>query len=204
MKIKNLIFAFIFTVSINSSLLGQIKKGSWQIGLSGSPLFDTNISGLQGGLFSGNVDYSLSDKFSIGLMPYFGFTKNEVTYIYNTVLDQPVYYSKYSYKSFGLNIDFKYFLIKSTKIKPYVSFIPGVGKTRYSYFETDGMGDVRIDEIRDYNTFNLGVGLGALFKISEAFYIDTKVTYSSVADMSKPNPIKFIYPSIGIIKSFRK
>ncbi len=202
MNIKIFVVAFIFLIGYSPSLLGQIEKGSWQVGLSGAPLFDTNASGLQGGLFTGSVDYSFSNRFAIGLMPYYGFTKNEVTYIYNTVLNQHVHYSEYSYKSFGLNLDFKFYMLNSVKIKPYISFISGIGKTRYNYFETDGLGDVRTDEKSDYNTFNLGLGLGSLFKISETMYIDVKVTYSSVADLSKPNPIKFVYPSIGIIKSF--
>lgn len=83
-----------FFISFSPSLLGQMEKGFLQVGLSGSPSFDTNASGLQDGLFDGSVDYSLTNRFSIGLMPYYGFTKNEVTYIYNAALIQPVYYTE--------------------------------------------------------------------------------------------------------------
>lgn len=109
---------------------------------------------------------------------------------------------KDNFKSVGINLNLKFYLINSNKIKPYLTVVAGLGSTYNNYSQTDQAGEIRFEEKETYNTLNLGMGVGASFKISKSLYIDTKVMYMSVGDFANLNPIKFVYPSIGIIKTF--
>jgi len=200
-SINQSILIFILTL-FSFSALAQIEKGSWQIGINGAPLVDTYVSKVSGGLFSVNVDYFLSNRMSVGIAPYYGFTRDVGHYGYDLITMQPVGYKKKSYDSFGFNIDMKFFLLKSNIVKPYVTLLGGVGKTFYTFYsETEGK--TRMYERKtNYNSYNLGLGLGAQFKIANNMYIDAKVMYSCIASFEDPAPVKFVYPSIGLIKSF--
>ncbi len=202
MKNKIYLFVFIPFLFCSSSLFGQIEIGSWQMGVSGAPLFDTNMSGLQGGLFTANVDYSLTPKFSVGLMPFYGFTINEGPVGIDPRTMQTWGVQKNNFKSIGINLDLKFYPINSNKIKPYLTVVAGLGSTYNNYSLTDQTGEIRSEEKETYNTLNLGMGVGVSFKISKSLYIDSKVMYMSVGDLANPSPIKFVYPSIGIIKAF--
>lgn len=167
-----------------------------------APLFETNMSGLQGGLFTANVDYTLTKRLSIGLMPFYGHTKNEGSVGIDPTTMQTCGIWKDNYKSVGINLNLKFYLINSNKIKPYLTVISGFGKTQNHNLFRNQSGDVVRDKKETINTFNLGMGVGASFKISKSLYIDSKVMYMSVGALANPAPIKFVYPSIGIIKTF--
>lgn len=202
MRITVILFAFITFFIFNAPLFGQIQKGSWQIGLSGAPLLELNASGYIGSLFTANVDYALTKRLSIGIMPFYGYTKTEYPVGYNQISMQYWGNRERAYKSTGLNFDLKYYPINSTKIKPYFTAVTGLGSTYYNSSLTDQSGDISYQDKERYNTLNLGIGIGASFQISKSLYIDSKVMYMRVSDFSNPSPIKFVYPSIGIIKTF--
>lgn len=203
MKNKIYLFVFIPFLFCTSSLFGQIEKGSWQIGLSGAPLFETSNSSYQGSLFTANVDYSLTKRLSLGLMPFYGYIKSEGSMGIDPITMQSWGIWKDNFKSVGINLNLKFYIINSNKIKPYLTVVAGLGSTTNNYSRTDQTGDIQSWKGEPFKTLNLGVGVGASFKISKSLYIDSKVMYMSVGDFANPSPIKFVYPSIGIIKTFQ-
>ncbi len=202
MTFRTIQFTISFLLSVNSLLFAQIGKNSWQIGAHGAPLIETGCSCVSGGLLTINADYFLSEKFAIGLVPYYGFTENEGHYGFDLTSMRPWGYSKTSYNSIGTNVDFKYFLMKSGNIKSYLSVFTGIGKTQRKYYDEYQSGEVRKKTMEEMNTYNLGAGLGAQFRLSGSFYLDAKIIYSRIASFEAPNPSYFIYPSIGLIRSF--
>ena len=120
MKNKIFLIAFIQFLFFTSSLFGQIEKGSWQIGVSGAPIFATNYSGLQGGLFSIDVDYALTKRLILELSPFYGYTNNEYSSVFVMPGMQPRIYSKSNFRSTGINFALKYYLINFSRLICYL------------------------------------------------------------------------------------
>ncbi|MCG8306279.1 MAG: hypothetical protein MI975_02730 [Cytophagales bacterium] len=193
--------ALVIFIGLPSNIKAQTGKGCWEIGIHGAPLFKSQTVKVSGGLITINTDYFISDKLSAGFAPYYGFTGNEGHSGYNLMTMEPVGYSKTGYNSFGANLNLKFFLLKSSAARPYITILGGLGRTYYSFYsETEGKYRV-YEKNTDYETFNLGTGIGARFRIVKSIHADAKIMYAGIAGFDHPSPTMFLYPSLGFIKS---
>lgn len=172
------------------------------MGVHAAPLIQTNSSGVGGGLFSVNFDYFLLNRLSFGASPYFGFTREQGPYGFDLVTMQPVGTHRVSYNSLGINLELKYFITDSNIVRPYAVLMSGLGRTYFNnYFETESKSNTH-EHAGYFNSYNYGVGLGSQIMIAPSLSVDVKFMYSGIVCMDNPISAKFVYPSIGLIKTF--
>ncbi len=180
----------------------QIQKYSWQAGLSVAPLFELNSSGLNGKLFNLHGEYSFSNRFILGIQPYYACTNEKMIYAYDLIHEEPKEIQKDVFYSFGANVELKFILKDNIKFKPYSSVIFGVGHSRYHIYHNNVFGQLEPQDRGYFYNYNLGIGLGAYFFLNEKWYLDTKMMYTDVSASKDIESSSYLYPSVGIIKVF--
>jgi hypothetical protein len=203
MKNKFFNLIFIFPLFVSSISVGQIQKGKWNVGLGGGPLFELNSTGLNGGLFSIESEYGMTNSLIIGAKPYFAITNEKAYYAYDLTLKRPVGLHKDSFTSFGVNLELKFILMKTSLIRPYMVVLLGAGHSNYPLLNRNIWGELVADEKIDFINYNKGVGLGTYFQLTQSLSIDAKLTYVDVtANKKNIEASRYIYPTIGILKTF--
>jgi len=185
-----------------STAFSQIQKNTWQAGLSFSPLFELNSSGLNGVLVNLHGEYSFSNRFIFGIQPYFAFTDEKMIYAYDLLLQEPREIQKDVFYSFGLNGELKFILHESEKIVPYSSVIFGVGHARYLLYQSNVFGQLEPKHKGYFTNYNLGIGFGAYVHLMEKWYLDAKMMYTDVTASKNIEASSYLCPSIGVIKAF--
>ncbi len=202
MRSKRLLYLLFFSLIISYNSFSQIQKGSIQVGLSGAALFELNSAGLNGGLINLHGEYSISNRFIVGIQPYYALTDEKMTYAYDLLRHELREIQKDVFRSFGANLEFKFVLRNHPKFKPYSSVILGAGYSSYHVYHNNVFGDMEPEDHGKFVNLNLGIGLGAYYRITKSWFLDAKFMYTDVTANKNVEASSYIYPSIGIIRTF--
>lgn len=180
----------------------QIEKGSWQIGISGAPLFELNSSGWNGTLLNLNVEHSFSNRFIVGLHPYYALTDEKMKYAFDLISGQPKGIQKDVFRSFGINAEIKFALHKIKRFTVYSSVLGGIGSSQYHLYHSNVFGDLVAQDQGQFINYNLGVGFGTYVNLPKGWHLDLKVMYTDAYDNKNLDLSSYVYPCIGVVKSF--
>ncbi|MTI38875.1 outer membrane beta-barrel protein, partial [Fulvivirga lutimaris] len=130
---KKLLAVVLFCLSSLNSF-GQTDKGTFQIGISGLPIFYPDNTEETGYSIRSNLGYFPANRFSIGLMPFAGKVEDM--------------------KALGATVYFRYYL-SNNHISPFFEAGVGFGNLKYDdYPQYNGT----------MNAFNIGPGIHYNFK----------------------------------------
>jgi hypothetical protein len=186
----------------STNSFAQIKKGSWQLGVSGAPLFELGSSGLNGVMINLHAEGTFSDRFIAGIQPYYAFTDENKSYAYDLTLQKPRSIRKDVFHSFGLNAELKFIISNGPKLMPYTAVMAGAGYTSYHLYQSNAYAELVSENLGQFVNYNLGIGIGTYIRVSGRSYLDICIMYTEVGASKDIKPSSYLYPSIGLMKVF--
>lgn len=202
MKVNFFTVFLVLSAVASTNSFSQIKKGSWQLGFSGAPLFELSSSGLNGVLINLHAERTFSNRFIAGIQPYYAFTDENRSYAYDLTLQQPRSIRKDVFHSFGFNAELKFIISNGPKLMPYTSVVAGAGYTSYHLYQSNAYAELVPEDLGQFVNYNLGIGVGSYIRVSGRSYMDIRIMYTEVGASKNIKPSSYLYPSIGLMKVF--
>lgn len=189
----------IFSFFIPTTSVAQCSEDPWRIGMSLSPLFELQSTGLNGGLINLHIERRMSKRLMLGMQPYFAIADEKELYAYDLISREPRAVRKDVFYSFGLNGEIKTLLADLPRITPYSSIVFGAGLSKYELFVNNVYGEMEPHFTSNFINCNLGLGFGAYLKITKKISLDAKVMYTYVTANKKIEDSSYLYPAIGLL-----
>lgn len=170
---KKIALIVIFTLSYFGAE-AQSTKGTFQLGLGGLPIVYPLNPLPAGYTLRGNIGYFLSDRWSVGLTPFYGKVS--------------------SMESAGVNVYCRYYLINKERWALFAEGGGGVGNLRYEFLpQLNG----------NMSSFNIGPGFHYLFesKSKNQVAIEFLLQYGRLQNMTHPESTTtghIMIPTLGV------